>query len=264
MTRQLKSDYFTSRSHRLVKVISYLLIFVVALRRTNDLQSWFTREYLLILMGVFTVFFISEQIISTRFTRYPWLYMLVQMLIVQQIGLFQEYQDTWSLLYIVLGFQVVLRFKRKQAIFWLGVFVLSIFITLALEFGLLSGLGRAMAWIVIGVFLISYDLQYAQHEDALEESQILLQEVKEAHTRLEEYTTLTIKLAAAEERDHMIQKIYDTVGQKIFAIQLSTETARSFAESDPQRLSAEINHLQQQTQIALTEMRQLISEWRSG
>lgn len=263
MTRQMKSNYFTTRSHKLVKVISYLLIFVVALRRTNDLQSWFPREYLLILMGVFTALFISEHIISNRITWYPWLYMLIQVLIVQQIGLFQEYQDTWSLLYVVLGFQAVVRFHRKQAVFWLTVFVLSIFITLALEFGLLSGLGRAMAWIVIGVFLISYDLQFAQHEDALEESEILLQEIKVAHVRLEEYSAQAIQLAAAEERNRMTQKIYDTVGQKIFAIQLSIETARSFAETDLKRLLTEINHLQDQTQTALTEMRQMISEWRS-
>ena len=178
--------------------------------------------------------------------------------------MFQEYQDTWALLYIVLGFQVAVRCSRKEAMVWFGLFVTSLLVTLSVEFGLISGLGRALAYIVIGVLLISYDIQYAQHEDALAESQMLVAELQEAHQKLAEYAAQAEKLAAMQERNRMIQELYDSVGQKIFAIQLAAETTRLMLEKDPPRAAEQIDDLQVQTQSALGQMRQLIEQWRPG
>lgn len=264
MINAVDKDHLTTRSHKVVTILSYLLFFVVALRRSNDLYPGFTREYFLALALAFLLLFASEKFLSHRFAWYRRIYFILQLIIVQQLGLFQEYQDTWSLLYVILGFQVALRFNKKEAYVWFTLFILSIFITLSIEFGVLSGYGRAMAWIVIGVFLISYDIQYAQHEDALEESQILLEELKEANLRLEEFSAQAITLAATEERNRMTQKIYDTVGQKIFAIQLAAETSQTLVDTDTQRLVLEIDQLQSQTQTALSEMRTLIGQWREG
>ena len=145
-----------------------------------------------------------------------------------------------------------------------GLFILSILVSFFFEFGLISGFGRAMAYIVIGVFLISYDVQVAQHETALEESQVLLAELREAHEKLQAYTAQADQLAAAQERERMVQELYDSVGQKVFAIQLAAEATRLMLEREPQRAGTQIEDLQVQTQSALSQMRQLIAQWRPG
>jgi NarL family two-component system sensor histidine kinase LiaS len=114
------------------------------------------------------------------------------------------------------------------------------------------------------VILISYDSQYAQHQDALAESQMLVAELQEANRKLAAYTAQAEKLAAVQERNRMIQELYDSVGQKIFAIQLAAEATRLMLEKDPERAASEIDDLQEQTQSALVQMRQLIGQWRPG
>lgn len=264
MNTRLAPDRLTTHSHRLVILLGYLLVIVVALRRRYDLAGGFNIGTLLFLLSLFTVLSASESLLSARIKSYHRIYFSIQMIIVQILGVFQEYQDTWALLYITLGFQVAARCSRKEAMVWFGLFVTSLLVTLSAEFGLISGPGRALAYIVIGFILISYDIQYAQHEDALAESQMLLAELREAHQKLEDYAAQAEKLAAAQERNRMIQELYDSVGQKIFAIQLAAEATRLMLDKDPPRAAEEIDNLQEQTQIALGQMRQLIGQWRPG
>ncbi len=264
MNLRADTDRLTTRSHRLVFLISAVLIIVVAVRRSYDLSGGFSIGLLLFLWGLFTVAYASEPILSRRIKSYHRIYFPIQMILVQTLGLFQDYQDTWALLYIILGFQVARRCSRKGAMVWFTLFVTSLLVTLSVEFGLISGPGRALAYVVIGVLLISYDIQYAQHEDALAESQVLLAELQEAHHKLEDHAAQSEKLAAAQERNRMIQELYDLVGQKIFAIQLAAETTRLLLEKDPRRAAEQVEDLQAQTQAALSQMRQLIGQWRPG
>jgi len=262
MNNRIASDRLTTHSHRFIILVGYLLIIVVALRRRYDLAGGFSIGLLLFLLGLFTVLYACEPFLSPRIKSYPRIYFALQLIIVQSIGVFQEYQDTWALLYIVLGFQVATRCSRKAAFVWFSLFVTSLLVTLIAEFGLISGPGRALAYIIIGVLLISYDNQYAQHEDALAESQMLLAELQEAHEKLKVHATQAEKLAAMQQRNRMIQELYDSVGQKIFAIQLAAEATRLQLEKNPQRTSGQIGDLQELTQSALGQMRQLIDQWR--
>lgn len=264
MKNQLAPDRLTTHSHKLIMFSSYLLILVVVLRRRYDLAEGYSEGLAFLLLGLFTALYASESILFRRFKSYPRIYFAIQVIIVQSLGLFREYQDTWALLYIVLGFQVAMRCSRREALIWFGLFVASLVVTLSVEFGLVSGPGRALAYIVIGVLLISYDIQYAQHEDALEESQVYLAELQEAHQKLKEYASQAEELAALRQRSRMIQELYDSVGQKIFAIQLAAETTRLMIDKDPGRAGEHIDDLQGQTQSALGQMRLLIDQWRPG
>jgi signal transduction histidine kinase len=264
MKDKVAPDRLTTHSHRLIALICYLLIVTVALRRRYDLAGSFSPGFVLSLLGLFAVLYATEPLLSKRIKSYQRVYFAAQLIMVQCLGVFRDYQDTWAVLYIILGFQVALRCSRKEALAWFSLFIASLLVTLSVEFGLVSGPGRALAYIVIGVVLISYDIQYARHEDALAESQVLLVELREAHQKLAEYAARAEELATAQERNRMIQELYDSVGQKIFAIQLATEAIRLILEKDPGRAAGQIDNLQEQTQTALRQMRQLISQWQPG
>ncbi len=262
MNRRQASDHFTTHIHRLVYVLSLLLIINVGLRRRYDLAGGFSIELLVIVLCLFSVLFASESLISRKIKSYHLVYFAVQVIIIQILGVFREYQDTWALLYIPLGFQVAGRCSRKEALAWYGIFAAALLITLSAEFGLISGPGRALAYIVMGGLVISYDIQYAQHEDALAESQLLLAELQEANQKLKEYTAQAEKLVVLQERNRMIQELHDSVGQKIFAIQLAAETTRLMLSTDPGRAAGQLEDLQGLTQATLGQMRQLIEQWR--
>lgn len=256
------SDCLTTHPHRLTHLFGYLLILAFALRRQNDLLGGFNLGQLVFLIGLFTLFYASEATLSRSIKYYPHLYFVLQMVIVQCLGIFQEYKDTWAFLYIVLGFQVAIRYPLRKALLWFALFTISLLVTLSIEFGIISGLGRALAYQIIGVLLISYDVQYARHEDTLAESQVLVEEVREAHEKLKAHAARAEELAALQQRNSMLQELHDSVGQKIFAIQLATEATRLMLKKDPGRISEQLDNLQQQTQSALGQMRQLIDQWR--
>ena len=262
MNKRVHPDRLTTHSHRLVRLVAYLMIVAVALRRRHDLAPGFSMGAALALLGLFTVLYASESWLSARIKWYPRLYFAVQFIIVETFGLFQEYQDTWAVLYVVLGFQVALRCSRREAIFWFSLYGGAMLVTLSAEFGLVSGPGSALAYGMVGVLLISYDIQYARHEDALAESQMLLAELQEAHRKLVEYVAQADELAALRERNQMVQELYDSVGQKIFAIQLAAETGRLMLREDPERAAFQLEDLGLQTQSTLAQMRLLIEQWR--
>lgn len=262
MINQQDQTALASHSHRFVRWLSFLLILLYALRRVIELDQVFSISLALGFIIFFTALYASQPWISQQYKGYFRVYLVLQMIIVQILGLFQEFLDTYALLYIVLGLQVTVLCPRKEAYIWFSLFFISLAITLVVEFGLLSGLGRALAYFVIGVFFISFDTQSAQHEDTLDESQLLLDELQEAHHKLEVYTTQVEKLAAIEERNRMTQELFDSVGQKVFAIQLSCEATRIRIGQDPHGAVMFLDQLQNQTQEVLSQMRQLINQWR--
>lgn len=264
MTNQATQDAFSGRPHRLVNLLGYLLIAVVVLRRLNDLAGIYSPALALTLLGAFTALYASEPLLSRHLRGYALTYFILQAGIVQVLGFFQSFQDTWALLYIVLGLQVGVRLGHRAAITCWSILVLSTFFTLALGFGLLSGVGRTLAYIVIGVLLITYDIQYAWHENALAESSVLLDELRKAHHDLEEFTARAQRLVTLQERERIIQELYDSVGQTVFAIELAAEATRLMLQKDPCRAVEQIDVLQGQTQFALGQMRRLIGQWRPG
>lgn len=255
-------ESFTSRWHRSTHLLGYVLIGGMALRRIRELEGAFSIGLALGLLGGFTVLYASQHFLSQRCRQYPRLYFLVQMLIVQILGIFEVYMDTWAVLYIVLGLQVAVSCSRTEAWAWWGLFTASILGTLFFEFGFLSGLGRGLAYIVIGIFFILFDNQYAQREEARAESQVLLDELRRAHQKLQEQAARAERLAALQERARLTQAIHDAVGQKVFAIQLLAEATGALLEKDPRRAVEQLDLLQEQTQAALGQMRQWIEHWR--
>ncbi len=264
MTRPIVSDRFTTHQHRSIYFLGYLVIFGVALRRIARLDDAFSIGVALTLLAIFVLLYASQSRLSRRFKRYPRAYFALQMIIVQLLGLFRDYLDTWAALNIVLGLQLAACCSRKEALAWGSLFVASTLATLSFEFGVLSGMGRSAAYIILGIFLVSFDIQYAQREDAQAESQVLLEELQAAHQKLKEQAVLAEQLAAVEERIRITQEIHDSVGQKIFAIQLMAETISVSLEKDHGRLTEQLDQLQEQTQAALSQMRQLIARWRPG
>jgi signal transduction histidine kinase len=178
------------------------------------------------------------------------------------LGLLPPYLDIWAILFIIFGMQAIRYLRRTIAMLWLAVSILVVITALVLMFGATIGLTTSLSMIAGGVFLASYDLIYAQAETARERSQALLQELQDAHRKLQQYAAQAEELAATRERNHLARELHDAVNQQIFSITLNAQAARVLLDKDPARVSEQLDRLQEMTSGALAQLRSLITQWR--
>ena len=253
-----------TKSYRISPLIALPLIAFVSFRKLITTSGSPQFPAAAILLGAFTLLFITRPTLTRRFGWYCSLYFLFQMGLIQALGLMQPYEDTWGLLYIILGMDLRYLPSPRAAGAWAAVFTAALLVTMMATLGLLPGLGFSLLIIALAVFFFSYDLHYAQVEAAKQESQKLLDELQAAHSKLKDYAAQAEELAAAQERDRLVRELHDSVSQMIFSISLTAESTRLLRVKDPARVPDGLERLQELTGRALAQMRALISQWRPG
>jgi signal transduction histidine kinase len=115
---------------------------------------------------------------------------------------------------------------------------------------------------VIGAFYLTEKLDAPDFSDEDEELIGLLAAhaaIAIANARLHEQAR---ELSIAAERNRLALDLHDAVSQKLFALVLSAEAARTLLERDPAAASDQVEKLQGQAQEALEELRSLVFELR--
>lgn len=244
--------------------LTFPIIAFVTLRRLIASQDLLDLIAALGLLGLYLLLFTTMVFVLRRFRGYFPIYLLLQSGIVLALGLLQPYEDTWPILYIPLGFQLVRESSRRTALAWGTYFAISVLITLIYSFGWISGFGFGLFYIAAGIFFVAYDIQYVESETARQESQDLLAELQQAHKKLIEYASQAEEVAASQEHEQIARELHDSVSQIIFSISLDAQSARLLVEKDPPRVPPLLDRLQEQTATALAQMRALITQWRTG
>ena len=248
-------------SYRAALWMSFPIIAFVALRKATASQDLFAA---LGLLGVYLLLLVTMGAIARRIQGYIPIYFLLQSALVLAMGLLRPYEDTWAVLYIPLSFQLVHECSHRVALAWGTYFAASLLVILTYTLGWISGLGYSLYYIAVGIVFFAYDIQYRRSEAARRESQELLGKLERAHSRLRDYANHAEELAAVQEHEHIARELHDSVSQIIFGISLDAQSARLLLDKDPQRVPPLLERLQEQTGSALSRMRALIAEWRTG
>lgn len=262
MTERSKSGREISSRYRMGNRLSIIIIGYVTLRRLVSGSGTPGLPITIALLLAYTLLLATRRWVCNRIRWYLPIYFLLQTVIIQALGLIQPYEDTWVLLYIPLTFHAFHSLTRRTALALSGLFSLLLVATLMWTSGWISGLGFGLYYIACGIFITAYDLLYAQSELARQESQELLTELQQAHAKLKEYDAQAEELAAAQEHDLIARELHDSVSQIIFSITLEAQSARLLLDKDPSRVPALLDRLQELTGRALSQMRNLISQWR--
>ena len=264
LLKQVQTPQATFRDYRISQFIGLSLIAFVSFRKLINAAGH--PEFLVTsaLLGAFTLLSLTQPTLARRHRRYLSLYYLAQMALLTALGLLHPYEDTWGLLYIILGVQLRDLPSRRAEGPWAAVFTTALLVTMTATKGLLQGLGFSLLIIAVTVFFYSGDLLHSQAEAAKGESQRLLMDLQAAHRKLEEYAAQAEEQAAAQEHDRLIRELHDSVSQMIFSISLTAASTRLLLTKDPSRLPGELERLQELTGRALAQMRALISQWRPG
>lgn len=249
---------------RLAYWVSYLLIAYIAVRRLATAPNSVHLMETLGLLAAYTLLFTFCYLLAGRPRPYFTAYLVLQLAIVQALGLVRPYEDTWASLYIPLGFQFMQVYPFRKALAWGGFIFVLLTGTLVFTSGWMKGLGFSLFYIASTIFFVAYDTQFARSQAAQQESQELLGELEAAHAKLKEYSDRAEELATVQEHNRLRRELHDSVSQVLFSITMSTEAARLLLAKDPSQLPARLDHLQELTSQALSQMRALISQWREG
>lgn len=263
MKKLLARLSFAAPWTRLSYLAGFPVFAVVTARIILDLTGYREPQRLFTLLAVYLALYL----ISPLLARNRWLtviYLIAQTALVQRLGTLPPYLDMWALLYIPLALQLRPLFSTTTANIWKILFSLSTILTMVTFFGLISGLGRSLVILIAGALLLYYQTTYRDAESARQESAELLEKLRRAHQKLEEYASQAEELASAREHERLVSELHDSVGQMIFSITLNSQAATLMLDSHPERLPGQLEVLKGLTGQALSKMRALISEWRPG
>ncbi len=234
----------------LIPVVMLLLAIYV------PLASLFTRQ--LPLVSAFALLYAASPLLLARIAWFRLVYFPIQAGLVFALGMAAI--DGTNLLYIPLCLQAPHAFGRRAALLWMLVYSLLLSLTLFFGKPLADALALLLLFLAVGSFLVSYDALYTQTQHDQAESRLLLENLREAHRRLQEHADRAEELAALRERNRLARELHDSVSQTVFSIRLTAQAARLALQSDAARLPEQLDSLQEMTASALAQLRSLIAE----
>lgn len=243
-------------------LIGFIMIAVVILRVFLFYQGQPGLVLVILLIVIYTLLYSLEPWLSKRFYWHPHLYFPLQTALVLTLSNMRPFSDFQTILYFPLCIQLFRTFPRQIAFTWTLFFGVLLGITFILGLGLWEAFALLLLNIAMGTFLISYDSLYLRTQADQVESQRLLADLRFAHQKLQEQAAQAEELAAARERNRLARELHDSVSQVIFSITLTSQSARLLLERDPVRVTEQIEHLQEMTSSALSQLRSLIAELR--
>jgi signal transduction histidine kinase len=241
-------------------LIGFVVIAVVAVR-----LALFYRPNLLapvLLLAVYTVLYVLEPWLASRFGWSRFIYFPLQAAILLALSNLRPFTDFATALYIPLAIQVVRTFARRTATAWLVALSVLMFATLLTGMSWAEGLALFLLNIAVGMFIVSYDLLYTREEADEADSQRLLSDLQAAHRQLQEHAGQAEELAAARERNRLARELHDSVSQAIFSVWLTARSARILLDREPTRVPEQVDRVQALTGDTLAQLRSVIAELR--
>jgi len=113
------------------------------------------------------------------------------------------------------------------------------------------------------VFVVVFTQMALNEEASRREVERLVNELTEANQHLREFALQAEDLATAKERNRLAREIHDGLGHYLTTIYMQIQAARAVASNDRLRADLMMEKAQNQTQAALTDVRQSVAALRS-
>lgn len=215
---------------------------------------------LLLFMGLFLV----EIAFAKRGNIWFLIYLMLQTILTSLLIYgpeFNEY-DYFSLLFAILGMQLIRQLSTKVSLAWILIFLVLIGYKFFRFEEPIEWVTRLLLFGSIIVFLASYSLAARRALESRHYNQSLTQQLQDANHELEQYSDTLEKLGIVRERQRLARELHDSVTQTIFSMTLTTQSALLLLNRDPAQVKPQLERLNLLAQSAMTEMHTLISELR--
>lgn len=219
-------------------------------------------------LGLLVVFdllvLLPDQALGGFKARVPHLYVALATTLAGALIVLPPANPWFAVLFFVLSPEVMLRFPRQTGYAWVGVFAaVTVILFWIASGGLLGILATALIYIAGYFFFAAFATQTALADAAQAESRRLLQELQEAHARLQAYAAQAEALAVAEERNRLAREMHDTLGHRLTVVAVQLEAIIRLITSDPERAASMAATAREEIRTALAELRQTVAALRA-
>jgi signal transduction histidine kinase len=243
-------------------ILAFLILVMDLLRIRQNFGESPKLEPALAGLAIYASLLLFEFLLSSVI-RWPWaLYFAAQVCMLVFLAGLPPFLDVIASTYLPLFIQAYYYLPRRRAAPWALVFSLALTASLVAGLGLREGLGQGLQIVAEAFILTMLMVLVVQSHEDREESQVLVTNLEAAQRKLQEYTAQAEQLVEERERNRLRRELHDSVGQMIFSIELTCESARLLLERDSAQVPALLERMQDMSTAALGRLRSIISELR--
>jgi signal transduction histidine kinase len=242
--------------------IGLVILVVVAARAILFFSGQAVFPQAAILLAAFSLLYLCEPFLSARLPWFRYAYFPVQTALLFSLANLRPFLDITNLLYVHLSLQAIRLFSARASRGWILLFSILLAATLVLGLGWLEGISLALSIMASGALLLSFTLTYNRLASAQAQSQVLLEQLRQAHEQLKQQADQVEELAAVQERNRLARELHDSVSQVVFSVNLTSQATRILLAKDPARVPEQLDRLQEMTGGALSQLRLLIAQLR--
>ena len=191
------------------------------------------------------------------------IYFMVQTALVIGGMLLYYELDFFALLFMPLGGQAMFLLPRKKAITWIVIFSAAIVSAQLIQFRYANSFLFTPLYLGGLIGVASFSTLMLRTNEARIQSDRLLDELQQAHKKLQEYAGQAEELATAKERNRLARELHDSVAQTLYGLTLQAEAAaRELNNGQTDKAAEQLREIRDSAQQSLQETRLLIFELR--
>lgn len=174
-------------------------------------------------------------------------------------------QPGWTMypvLYMTPITLAILRLPLRQGVAWIAAYTAATALSFA-GISLAEGLMALFLYGVLYAFVGAFAGVLARADAAHRESRALLDELRQAHDKLQEYAGRVEELAVMEERNRLAREMHDTLGHRLTVAAVQLEAAQRLCSADPERSKALVGTVREEVREALAELRSTVAALRT-
>ncbi|MBT3338203.1 MAG: sensor histidine kinase [Anaerolineae bacterium] len=222
-------------------------------------------EYRWIALGLYFIFAFFAAVRQYALVQSPLpsrLYLGIQTIIVVSLLALPPHHQYVIILFFILSAEATTLQPNRNGYLWIFLFVFittfALFLLEGSQAVLYSLPIYAGGYVFFGVFAASA----ARAEAARAESQTLLQDLREAHLKLQTYAAQAERLAVSEERNRLAREMHDTLGHRLTVAIVQLEGAERLVDEEPKRAQEMVATVKEQMRAALSELRSAVATLR--
>ncbi len=167
------------------------------------------------------------------------------------------------LLFFVLSAYATLILPLRVALVWIVAFFLFTMAVAVAFAGWQAAVG--LASVAGGHALFGgFGALLRQSEEDRRKSEQLLEELRDAHRKLQAYAAQAEELAVAEERNRLAREMHDALGHRLTVAVVQLEGAQRLIPSEPARAAKMVGAMREELKAALGDLRRTVAALRSG
>ena len=257
----MQANPSATRENFFFNISGLLMVAIISLIVLINWQGWAVSGPQIGLMAGFAAMLTRQpELNSPRSQAY--LYLGTQLII---LVFALSYSSVYIFLFYVLSVQTLMLLPLPIGLRWVVLFTL---ITAAVSFyhdfepyeDIVTSLINGAGFFFFGAF----GNALVQAQRARDESQRILAELTDAHSRLQRYAEQAESLAVAEERNRLSREMHDTLGHRLTVSIVQLEGAGRLLERDSQRAGQMIQTVREQLVEGLADLRATLASLRDS